>query len=133
MRLSPLELAAIDELRNRPQRLSALERSLLDAIAEAGGIAPLGIEDSPALHAGMPTFEYLTPRENEILRLVVDGETNRSAGARLGISPRTVELHRSRIIKKFHARSTTDLIRIVMEKVAGASGQPGPAEAGQED
>jgi two-component system response regulator FixJ len=120
MRLSPLELLVIDELRAKPVPLGPHERSLIDAIAALtrDQMDLTGVIDDP-LRLGIPRFDSLTDRENEVLKLVIDGETNKSAGERLGISPRTVELHRGRIIKKFAAKSTMDLIRIVMEMVAG--------------
>jgi FixJ family two-component response regulator len=118
MRLSPLELMVIDELRSKPAALG-LERTLIDAIAAlTRDELDLSIDDRRRL--GIPRFDSLTDRENEVLKLVIDGETNKSAGEKLGISPRTVELHRGRIIKKFGAKSTMDLIRMVMEKVAGS-------------
>ena len=55
----------------------------------------------------------LTPREAEVLRLVVEGSTNKGIARVLGISRRTVETHRARIMRKTHAASLADLIRIV--------------------
>jgi len=56
----------------------------------------------------------LTPREREIFQLVTGGEPNKVIARHLGISFRTVELHRSHIIKKLQARSLSDLIRMGM-------------------
>jgi len=122
MRLSPLELLVIDELRSKPASLG-LERNLIDAIT-ALTRDELDFTVSDPRRLGIPRFDSLTDRENEVLKLVIDGETNKSAGEKLGISPRTVELHRGRIIKKFGAKSTMDLIRMVMEKVAGSEIAP---------
>lgn len=55
----------------------------------------------------------LTPREAEVLRLVVKGNTNKGIARALGISRRTVETHRARIMHKTHATSLPELIRIV--------------------
>jgi FixJ family two-component response regulator len=120
MRLSPLELLVIDELRAKPAPLGPHERSLIDAIAALtrDQMDLSGVNDDP-FRLGIPHFDSLTDRENEVLKLVIEGETNKSAGEKLGISPRTIELHRGRIIKKFGAKSTMDLIRLVMERVAG--------------
>jgi two-component system, LuxR family, response regulator FixJ len=121
MRLSPLELSVLEELRSKPVRLGPLERNLIDAIA-AITREQLELSDRASLLGlGVPDFDSLTDRENEVLKLVVEGETNKSAADRLGISPRTVELHRGRIIKKFHAKSTMELIRMVMEGLANGS------------
>jgi len=46
----------------------------------------------------------------------VKGESNKEAARELGISPRTIEVHRSRIMEKLDAKNTADLIRIVMSE-----------------
>ena len=53
----------------------------------------------------------LSPREQEVLNIIVNGETNRVIGDELGISKRTVEFHRANIMRKLEARSLADLIR----------------------
>lgn len=53
----------------------------------------------------------LTPREHEVLCGVLEGEANKTIGRRLGISHRTVEIHRSRAMSKLGATSPTELIR----------------------
>jgi RNA polymerase sigma factor (sigma-70 family) len=53
----------------------------------------------------------LTPREREILALLVAGRQNAEIAVQLGISPRTVEVHRARVMEKLGYRSITDLIR----------------------
>lgn len=59
-------------------------------------------------------FSSLTPREREVLSLVVTGRSNKSIAGELKISPRTVEVHRTRVIRKLRAENTADLVRIVM-------------------
>jgi two-component system response regulator FixJ len=56
----------------------------------------------------------LTPREREVFELVAAGEPNKAIGRHLGISVRTVELHRAHIIEKLQARSLSDLIRMAI-------------------
>src|SRR5216683_2181933 len=56
----------------------------------------------------------LTPREREVFELVAAGEPNKVIARHLGISFRTIELHRARIIEKLQARSLSDLIRMGM-------------------
>jgi two-component system, LuxR family, response regulator FixJ len=56
----------------------------------------------------------LTPREREVFELVAVGEPNKIIASRLGISFRTVELHRTHIIEKLKARSLSDLIRMAI-------------------
>jgi FixJ family two-component response regulator len=69
--------------------------------------------------ANFPGRHLLTCREREVLSQVARGASNKEAGRRLGISPRTVEVHRARIMDKLGARNTADLIRIVLSE-AGA-------------
>lgn len=56
----------------------------------------------------------LTPREREVLRQIADGSSNKETGRHLGISSRTVELHRARINLKLGARNAADLVRIAL-------------------
>lgn len=63
-----------------------------------------------------PGADTLTPREMEVLDCIVDGASNKEAGRSLGISPRTVEVHRARIMEKLRARNTADLMRIVLSE-----------------
>lgn len=54
----------------------------------------------------------LTERERQVMRLVVDGKTNKEAAAELGISEKTVEVHRSRVMNKTGARTFSALVRL---------------------
>ncbi len=59
-------------------------------------------------------FNQLTPRERQVLQLITNGQSNKEAGRDLGISPRTIEVHRARVMEKLGARNTADLMRIVL-------------------
>jgi len=61
-------------------------------------------------------LESLTPREIEVLVLVARGLTNRGIADDLGISPRTVETHRERVMAKLRIRSVAGLTRFVVEQ-----------------
>ena len=56
-------------------------------------------------------LEALSAREREVLEQLLLGLHNRDVGARLGISPRTVEVHKARILDKLGARNIVDLLR----------------------
>ncbi len=55
-------------------------------------------------------FETLSPREREVALRIVSGDANKQIAYRLGISPRTVEVHRARVLQKMHASSTAGLV-----------------------
>ena len=61
-------------------------------------------------------FKMLTPREREVLELITRGQSNKEAGRDLGISPRTIEVHRARVMEKLGAKNTADLMRIVLTR-----------------
>ncbi|MCC7347775.1 MAG: response regulator transcription factor [Variibacter sp.] len=63
-----------------------------------------------------PGKDQLTMRECEVLAQIASGASNKEAGRVLGISPRTVEVHRARIMGKLGARNTADLVRIAMSQ-----------------
>ncbi len=66
---------------------------------------------------GLPLFpgsERLTRREHEVLAQITSGASNKEAGRKLGISPRTVEVHRARIMNKLGAKNAADLVRMVL-------------------
>lgn len=60
-------------------------------------------------------LDALTPRETEVLIMIAEGLTNREAGERLGISPRTIETHRERVMGKLRIRTVAGLTRFVVE------------------
>ncbi len=60
-------------------------------------------------------FESLTPREREVLELVTKGKANKVMAGDLGVSQRTVEIHRARVMEKMEARSLAELVRMTME------------------
>jgi two-component system response regulator FixJ len=59
--------------------------------------------------------ELLTPREREVLDLVTGGKPNKVMAADLGVSQRTVEIHRARVMEKMGAASLAHLVRMVMD------------------
>jgi FixJ family two-component response regulator len=57
-------------------------------------------------------YESLTPREAEVMALVVQGSANKVIAMDLGVSQRTVELHRARVMQKMAVRSLAELVRL---------------------
>jgi FixJ family two-component response regulator len=68
----------------------------------------------PERQIGFGGSVELTRREREVLQLIASGHSNREAGEHLGISQRTIEVHRARVMEKFGARNAADLMRIVL-------------------
>jgi DNA-binding CsgD family transcriptional regulator len=66
-------------------------------------------------------LQGLTPRERQVLDLIVAGETNGGAAACLGITEKTVEAHRAQVMKKFQARNFADLMNKVITLQVGRS------------
>ena len=60
-------------------------------------------------------LESLTPREREVLTLVTSGKPNKIMAADLGVSQRTVEIHRARVMEKMGASSLAQLVRMIMD------------------
>ena len=60
-------------------------------------------------------LDALTPREHEVMLEVATGKTSREIGEEFGISPRTVETHRERVMAKLRMGSVADLTRFVVE------------------
>jgi RNA polymerase sigma factor (sigma-70 family) len=59
-------------------------------------------------------LELLTPREREVLKAVALGLNHREIGQLLGISPRTVEVHKGRVMEKLAVKTLAELLRLVM-------------------
>ena len=70
-------------------------------------------EAGDQIHA-LSLLKRLTPREGEILRFLMLGESTKSIARHLDISPRTIDVHRGHIMEKLEARSVTDAIRTAM-------------------
>jgi two-component system response regulator FixJ len=56
----------------------------------------------------------LTPRERQVMDLVVDGGANKVIAIDLGLSERTVEIHRAKVMEKMGARSVAHLVKLHM-------------------
>ena len=69
-----------------------------------------GIWSFEDLSARRPVGAALTPREREVAACLMEGRTSKEIGKTLGISHRTVEIHRARLMRKYQAHSTPDLV-----------------------
>jgi RNA polymerase sigma factor (sigma-70 family) len=57
---------------------------------------------------------HLTPREHEVMEMVTNGKSNKEIANQLGVSTKTVEAHRARVMEKMEASSLAELVRMVM-------------------
>jgi len=88
--------------------------TILDSLD--GALAQLASpsERDPATVAAAGKLALLSPREREVLEGLLAGLPNKSIAHDLVISPRTVEIHRARVMDKMGARSLSELIRLAL-------------------
>ena len=113
----------------KPFQEDALEDALRQAFARPAepsrgalaAAAPVSVDEPPADPEYLRRLGLLTPREREVMDLVVLGHPNKVVAYELGVSPKTIELHRSRVMAKMRAASFTQLVRMAMSRsVEGA-------------
>lgn len=102
-----MKLGAHDFL-EKPYTDSELLASVRSALARGREIDDADL----ARDAAASALQSLSERETEVMRLIVAGHTNKSAAAELGISDKTVEAHRARVMEKTGAQSLSDLVRM---------------------
>ena len=66
-------------------------------------------------------LESLTDREREVLDLLTLGKQNKAIAQDLGVSPRTIEIHRARVMEKMGAKSVAELVRMMLDLGQGAT------------
>lgn len=93
------------------RRVVAGAITLLLGAAAAGGDG----QTAPPHSAIEERIASLTPRERQVMSLVAEGLSNKAIARQLGNSPRTVEIHRAKVMEKMGASSTAALIRMVIE------------------
>ena len=87
---------------------------LLSAIRNAIKRSAAVLDEEAELQTLRDNYESLTPREQEIMRLVVAGMLNKQIGMKLGISEITVKAHRGKAMQKMKAGSLADLVKIAV-------------------
>jgi FixJ family two-component response regulator len=88
---------------------------LLSAIRHALKRSAAVLDDQAETTAMRNTYESLTPREQDVMRLVVAGMLNKQIGLKLGISEITVKAHRGKVMQKMKADSVADLVKTAMK------------------
>lgn len=107
MSVQAMKAGAVDFL-TKPVR----DQTFLDAVSTAIANDVTRRAASTVSRKNMTLYETLTPREREVLRLVVSGTMNKQIASDLGISEITVKLHRSNMMKKMNARSISHLFNL---------------------
>lgn len=119
--VTAMKAGAIDYLTLSDE--DTLRRALATAIAECqAGTRPTTRDESAGAR-----IARLTPRERAVLVGLIEGGTNKTIAHDLGISPRTVELHRAQVMKRLDATTYTELLQIAM--LAGLTPSPPGARA----
>jgi FixJ family two-component response regulator len=112
MAVEAIKHGALDFI-EKPFRGSDVVTRVREAIAAHARLrSAAGASQKPPFH--FPGRNPLTKREQEVLAQIAAGASNKEAGHELGISPRTIEVHRARIMEKLSAKNAADLVRIVL-------------------
>lgn len=89
-------------------------QAMLDSVHHAIEMDAKRRGESSRLQEIEERYDSLTPREKEVLQLVIEGKRNKNIAFDLDISQSTVEVHRSRVMEKMQARTLSDLMRMTM-------------------
>jgi len=87
---------------------------MLASVRRAMEVGSRARERAAESKAAQDLLSSLTPRERSVLDKLVQGRSNKVVAYELGISPRTVEIHRAHIMSKMEASSLSDLVRVVL-------------------
>lgn len=115
MAVEAMKKGAVDFIR-KPFR----DQELLDRVREALDVENTNRSNYEDLSTIRERVALLTPRESEVFERVAAGQANKVVAIDLGISERTVEIHRSQVMQKTQARSLADLVRMKIALDASA-------------
>lgn len=104
-----MKLGALDFL-EKPFAIERLEELLAAAHDKVAGVLITAEQKRVAAEA----FARLSPRERQVARGLVSGSSNKAMAKELGISPRTVEIHRAAALKKLDVKCTADAVRLLI-------------------
>lgn len=99
------------------------DQDLLDAVNVGLARDRVWLENEKSLATVRARFDSLTPREREVMALVVTGRPNKQIAGDLGVSEITVKVHRSQVMQKMGTRSLPELARMA-DKLMLAPGKP---------
>ncbi len=87
---------------------------LLDSIRDALNLDDRQRSEQAERAEVAARLAQLTPREMEVMAMVTDGKSNKEIASELGVSAKTVEAHRARVMEKMDASSLADLVKMAM-------------------
>lgn len=96
------------------------EQRILDAVDKALSYAESEWGRLQERSAAQARLDLLSPREREVLHGLVEGRPNKVIAHDIGISPRTVEIHRANMMAKLGARSLSEAIQMALNATSGA-------------
>lgn len=100
------------------------DQALLDAVAAAVRESARRRDADTAQGALAARYAQLTPRERDVARLVARGQPNKAIARTLGISEKTVHVHRARVLEKMGVRSAAELAPLMLRLDPGVAGGP---------
>jgi two-component system, LuxR family, response regulator DctR len=95
------------------------DNALVDRVEQALAASRAHLEASRSRNGVAQALAELTEREREVMRLVIEGRPNKLVADALGISVRTVEVHRARVFEKMGVRSAVELANLLRTQGAG--------------
>jgi len=110
MAVEAMRQGALDFLRKPVNEVDFLQR-IADALDQESGNWQQKIDRAQT----RARIESLTEREQEVFQLVAEGMANKAIASELGISERTVEVHRSQVMKKLDVRTLAQLVRLHLQ------------------
>jgi FixJ family two-component response regulator len=117
-----MKAGAVDVL-PKPVRPDLLVNAVRNGLARSEA----GLREKTALGRLRQSYESLSRRERDVMRLVVSGLLNKQVGGELGISEITVKAHRGRVMRKMNARSFAELVKMADRLKLGATAHAEPA------
>jgi two-component system, LuxR family, response regulator FixJ len=108
--VSAMKMGAIDFI-EKP----FAEEELFEILEGAFAALPDAAREEERRRKASDLFQRLTPREVEVVQCLVDGLSNKLIASRLGISPRTVEVHRANLMDRLELGSLAEVVRMALE------------------